>query len=85
MSNIYLKMNNVMAGCKPIVKDKAKGIPYPVLPWNKVSDMVKDLLVKEKITFIQQIREKISNGNITITTFNCEIIIFDFICYFVFL
>jgi len=74
MSNIYLKMNNVMAGCKPIVKDKAKGIPYPVLPWNKVSDMVKDLLVKEKITFIPQIRETIANGNMTITTVDGEFI-----------
>lgn len=67
-------MNNVMAGCKPIVKDKAKGIPYPVLPWNKVSDMVKDLLVKEKITFIPQIRETIANGNMTITTVDGEFI-----------
>ena len=63
-----------MAGCKPIVKDKAKGIPYPVLPWNKVSDMVKDLLVKEKITFIPQIRETIANGNMTITTVDGEFI-----------
>lgn len=67
-SNIYLKMNNVMAGCTPIQKDKAKGIPYKVLPWNKVSDMIRDLLVKEKITFIPQIRETISNGNLTIST-----------------
>tara|TARA_R100001443_G_scaffold105078_1_gene113981 strand:+ start:1712 stop:2374 length:663 start_codon:yes stop_codon:yes gene_type:complete len=74
MSNIYLKMNNVMAGCKPIIKDQAKGIPYKVLPWNKVSDMVKDLLVKEKITFIPQIRETIANGNMTITTVDGEFI-----------
>ena len=73
-SNIYLKMNNVMAGCKPIIKDQAKGIPYKVLPWNKVSDMVKDLLVKEKITFIPQIRETIANGNMTITTVDGEFI-----------
>ena len=63
-----------MAGCKPIIKDQAKGIPYKVLPWNKVSDMVKDLLVKEKITFIPQIRETIANGNMTITTVDGEFV-----------
>ena len=73
-SNIYLKMNNVMAGCKPIIQDKAKGIQYKVTPWNKVSDMVKGLLVKEKITFIPQVRETITNGNMTIITVDGEFV-----------
>ena len=73
-SNIYLKMNNVMAGCKPIIQDQAKGIQYKVTPWNKVSDMVKGLLVKEKITFIPQVRETITNGNMTIITVDGEFV-----------